>query len=184
MIRNRLAVAVILLACGGCSGGGGVTTASVLDNDGGEQGTQTALDKNDPTSRAFQVATVSARAVKCGYNFDPMKLRADFLAAEMTQPDAQANMANVEKTYDATYNGVTKGVAKQGDEYCSPAKTKDIKRDLNRHLAGDYTPTQRKVAKAPEQGLFSGFFDGGLEPESGPKWGSQEWWDKQQDKVN
>ena len=30
----------------------------------------------DPTSRAFQVGSTSARAVKCGYNFDPNKLRA------------------------------------------------------------------------------------------------------------
>jgi hypothetical protein len=177
-----MAFAAILLALAGCSNGGGVTTASVLSKDGGGEPIQ---PKNDPTSRAFQVATVSARAVKCGYNFDPAKLRSNFLAAEATQPDAAANMANIEKTYDVTYNGITKAVAQQGDDYCSEKKTAEIKNDLSRHLAGDYTPSPRKVAAAPaDQGLFSGFFDGGLEPENGPKFGSQDWWDKQSDKVN
>lgn len=181
MIGKRLAFAAILLTLGGCSGGGGVTTASVLEKDGG----QPVQPKNDPTARAFQVATVSARAVKCGYNFDPAKLRSTFIASEATRADAQTNMANVEKTYDVTYNGITKAVATQGDEYCSAKKTKGIKEDLNRHLAGDYTPSPRQVASAPaDQGMFSGFFDGGLEPEQGPKFGSQDWWDKQKDKVN
>ena len=35
-----------------------------------------------PVDRALHIATTSARAQKCGYNFDPARLRESFLAAE------------------------------------------------------------------------------------------------------
>jgi len=92
---------------------------------------------NDTTSRAIQVGSTSARALKCGFNFDPVKLRTQYLAA-----DAAANPADAEKiskAYDIAFNGVSKAVATQGESYCSEGKTGQIKEALNRHLAGDYT---------------------------------------------
>lgn len=92
---------------------------------------------NDTTSRAIEVGSTSARALKCGFNFDPAKLRTQYLAA-----DGAANPADAEKiakAYDIAFNGVSKAVATQGESYCSAGKTGQIKEALNRHLAGDYT---------------------------------------------
>jgi hypothetical protein len=100
------------------------------------------------------VGATAARASKCGYNFDANKLRANFLAAEQMQAPG-ADQTNVQKTYDTAYAGVSKAAAEKSD-YCSEAKTKDIKADLTRHLAGDYSPAPPKP-EAPEDGLFSGW---------------------------
>ncbi len=95
-------------------------------------------DYNTPTNRALQVAGTSARAQKCGYNFDPVKLRTQFLAAESaTDP---ASIDQLSKIYDTAYNGVTKAIAGQGENYCSKDKVATIKSALTRHLAGDYVP--------------------------------------------
>jgi hypothetical protein len=148
-----LTLALVAVALGGCSlGSSSLSTGSLLSD--GKPATPTA----DPPARAFQVGTASARAVKCGFNFDPGKLKANYLAYEKQQAPGQ-DTAKIERIYDVSFNGVAKAVAAEGD-YCSDAKTRKIKADLTRHLAGDYTPN------APEEeqdsgGLFSGWGSGG-----------------------
>lgn len=132
---------------------------------------------SDPTSRAFQVGSTAARAVKCGYNFDPVKLRTNFLSTEAATVTA-GDIPRIEKVYDTAYNGVSRAVATQPN-YCSPEKTADIKTNLTRHLAGDYTPPV--VKKKPEEpGWFS---DWGGAQDKGPKFGSDNWWEKQTDAL-
>lgn len=139
--------------------------------------------KSDPTSRAFQVGSTSARAVKCGYNFDPAKLKGQFLAAETAAGVPVADIGKVEKIYDVSFNGISRGIAEKAD-YCSDEKSKEIKADLTRHLAGDYTPKQKKVVAQKDEGMFSGFFDGGDDTvDNGPKMGTPEWWEKQKEKA-
>jgi len=140
-------------ALASCSGASGLSTASLFGTDEKPKATGPV---NDPTARAFQVGTASARAVKCGFNFDPAKLKATYLMYESKQPGGTVNLAKVEKIYDVSYNGVAKAVAEQAD-YCSDAKTTVVKADLNRHLKGDYTPRPRQ--KVVEEGLFSGWGD-------------------------
>jgi hypothetical protein len=142
-----------------------------------------AAPPSDPASRAFQVGSTSARAVKCGYNFDPAKLKSQYLAAEATR--GTADLAKTEKAYDISFNGISRGISEKQD-YCSEAKSKEIKTDLTRHLAGDYEPRQKQqVAKKEEEGgMFSGFFDAGDDAvDNGPKIGTTEWWEKQKEKA-
>lgn len=107
-------------------------------------------DNNTPTNRAFTVGATAARATKCGYNFDPVKLRTQFLASEAaTDP---AGTESVGRAYDTAFNGVTKAIAGQGEGYCSRQKLATIKDSLTRHLAGDYTPPP--PAPVEEDGLF------------------------------
>jgi hypothetical protein len=141
-------LALVALVLAGCSGSSGLTTASLLGDD------KPKGPVNDAPARAFQVGTVSARAVKCGFNFDPAKLKLNYLAYERQQPTT-TDIAKIERMYDVSFNAVAKAVASQG-EYCSDAKTKVIKADLGRHLAGDFTPS----AAPPQQddgSLFSGW---------------------------
>lgn len=146
-----LAAACLLLA--GCSGSTGLTTGSLFGGSSAPAKAAPPQVKNDPTSRAFQVGTVSARAVKCGYNFDATRLKANFLAAEAAQGTPVSELGNVERTYDVAYNGVTKAIAAQA-QYCSERKTAEIKQDLTRHLAGDYTPSPPRAAPQEDDGLF------------------------------
>jgi hypothetical protein len=104
-----------------------------------------------PEERATQVGATSARAQKCGYNFDPAKLKANYLASEMQAGTPAAQMAKVDKVYDLMFLQVRAAIAGEAG-YCNDAKTKEIKADLTRHLAGDYSPPQQKVAESG--GLF------------------------------
>ena len=179
MLGHRLFILGAALAVGGCSGSSGLSTGSLFGGSP-EPAAAPAVAANpagDPTSRAFQVGATAARAVKCGYNFDPVKLKTNFLANETVSVTA-ADVPRVEKVYDTAYNGVAKAVAGQAD-YCNPARTAEIKASLTRHLAGDYSPAQAKKETA-EPGWFSNWGAGG---DKGPSFGSDNWWEKQKDAV-
>jgi len=124
------------------------TTGSLF---GGAQATP-QVAQNDSVSRALDVGANSARAIKCGYNFDPAKLRGQFLSFETTANAADAG--KLAQIYDTAFNGVSKAVATKRDDYCTADKTAAIKEALNRHLAGDYTPTPPKPVEE-EDGYFS-----------------------------
>ena len=144
--------------CVGLSGCGAsipnLTTGSLFGGDAAKAAAPQPA--NDPTSRAMQVGTTAARAVKCGFNFDAQKLRTQFLAAEAPTLTNPADAAKLNQIYDVSFNGISKAVAEQGESYCSQAKTQRIKEALNRHLAGDYTPAPPEPV-ADDGGLFGGF---------------------------
>lgn len=153
---RRIAILGLTILLAGCSGSASsLTTGSLFgggDTQTGEKADAASTPPaGDATSRAFQVGSVSARAVKCGYNFDPAALKAKFLATEASQGASPELIVRAEKIYDIAYNGVWKGVASQKN-YCSPARTKQIQADLQRHLAGDYKPSKRKTVKAESSG--------------------------------
>ena len=142
--------------------------------------TEPALRPVTPTDRVFQVAAVTARAKKCGYNFDPDRLKATYFAAEAKLGTPPTEIANLEKVYTVAYNGVSK-VANTEADYCSEKKTGEIKTDLARLLAGDFNPPPKKVV-AQQDSIFDTLFSGDA-GENGPAYGSQEWWDKQAEKA-
>lgn len=130
------AAAVIVSACS--SGGPGVTTGSLF---GGGKAKQA-----DPAGeRAIQVALTSARATQCGYNFNPAKLKASYLAYEQAQGGSADQIAKLERSYDYTIGSASKKMANP-DEYCSDDQTAKIKSDLTRHMAGDFALSQRAQA--------------------------------------
>lgn len=151
-----ISLALVVAALTGCSAAPSLTTGSILG--GPEKPAPPAGPVNDPTMRAFQVGMVSARAIKCGFNFDPAKLKTNYLSYERTMTPG-GDLAKVEKIYDVSFNGVAKAVAGQSD-YCSDEKTKAIKADLSRHLAGDYTPAEQPKEAADSAGIFESLFSG------------------------
>lgn len=175
MKRTTLTLLFGCLALGACSGNQTLTNISTGSLFGGakppEAGSTQAVAAaappvSTPTDRAFQVGSVTARATKCGYNFDPAKLKANYMAYETSMGLAPADTGKIEKIYTVAYNGITKAAASDPN-YCNEKKTKEIKEDLSKLLAGDYTPTQRKVAAAEQdEGLFGGLFGGGSDGDS------------------
>ena len=69
----------------------------------------------------MEVGATSARAIKCGYNFDPAKLKNQFLTAETAANPADA--AKLLRSTILTFNGISKALAAKGADYCSKAKT-------------------------------------------------------------
>ncbi|HEX2843236.1 hypothetical protein [Hyphomicrobium sp.] len=198
---HRPVLAVMMLAAAGLAGcsSNGVSTASILGTAptpppvagaapaAGQPGVTPVaapVPQSSPTDRAFQVGTVSARAVKCGYNFDAAKVKTAFLAQETQRGTPPDQLVNVEKVYAVAYGGVTKAAAAD-DNYCSDRKTETIKADLARLLAGDFEPPQKAIVaqkKDDDDGFFGGLFDGSSS-ESGPGFGSGDWWEKQAEKA-
>lgn len=116
--------------------------------------------KNDPTTRTLQVARIAARAQRCGFNFDPQRLKANFMASEGAQPGADvAELGKLDQVYNSAFNGTLKAVTKDAD-YCSDVRTAHIKGELGRHLAGDFTPGT--PFKDPNEKADTGLFSGGL----------------------
>lgn len=150
MRHLRPLMALIGIALAGCSG---ASTPSLT----GAAGAAPAVP-NDPVSRAFQVGTASSRAMKCGFHFDPAKLKAAFLAAEAAAGATPEDMARIEKNYDVSATVLTRTVA-QEENYCTSFKL--IKADLTRHLAGDFTPGPPHPKEEQEEG---GLFDFALKP--------------------
>lgn len=126
---------------GGCS-----NTASDLLSTGSLFSSKPAQPAAAPaataTDRAIQVGAVSARAQKCGYFFDPAKLRANFLAAETAQGLTPEQVAKLGQDYDTVLARVAAAIAKDAG-YCGGGKTAEIKGDLGRHLAGDFAPPKK-----------------------------------------
>ncbi len=142
---------LLLAAAGlgaGCSGGAsGLLTGSTpaaADAPG-------TLTNEDPVARPIAVAWTSARAQRCGFYFDPAKLRSSYLAFEARQPGA--DLAKAEKTYDSTFQTIRQRVGSEPD-YCTDAKSADIKKDLTRHLAGDFKPDFPKPKVVESCGFF------------------------------
>ncbi|MBS0250416.1 MAG: hypothetical protein JSR78_05060 [Proteobacteria bacterium] len=156
-MRNAklILIALATFALGGC--GASLpqlpTTGSLL---GGSNSAKENRDPNDPVARAMGVAATSARALKCGYNFDPGKLKSQYLAYETAAAPTLGD--KLSSVYDTAFNGVTKAIAakEQEEDYCTPDRTGRIKEALNRNLAGDYSPPP---SEAPEDsgGIFSGW---------------------------
>src|SRR5690606_27261155 len=122
------AVAVLAGTLSACSGGSGLTTASLL-------GTPEKPPIDEPTERALHSAAISARATKCGYNFNPTKLRESFLASEAANGATPEQMAKLGQSYDFTVTTVSKQISNP-EEYCSESKTREVSAQLNKQLAG------------------------------------------------
>jgi hypothetical protein len=166
-----LAAAAGVAACS--SGASGLITGStqVVDTDapGG-------ITNESPLARPIGVAWTSARAKRCGFYFDPQKLRTSYLAFEAKQSNGE-QLAKSEKTYDTTYQVISQRISGE-PEYCSDKKGADIKAELARHLKGDFAPNFPKPKVVESCGFFG---CGSGEPEQ--KLESKTFWEER-DKKN
>jgi hypothetical protein len=167
---NRFArgVASALLLAGTALHAGCGNSASGLTTGSAEA--PGALGNADPMARPVAVAWTSARAKRCGFYFDPAKLKINYLSYERTQGTGNEQLGNIEKAYDTSFKTTSDRIS--GDAgYCSDRKGLEIKADLQRHLAGDYTPNlppPKPVAKC-------GFF-GCAESVSDKPFSSKDFW--------
>ncbi len=143
------AVLAVGLLLAGCSNSG-LTTSSLLAGNQPAAGAAAPAAPIDPLARPVHVATTSAQAVKCGFFFDPQKLRANLMVVEAQGGVEQAGKA--EKAYDTTFRLLSDKLRGEG-EYCTDERTTEIKARLQRHLAGDFAPPAPKP-KPADDGWF------------------------------
>ena len=162
---RAIQAALLLLANitnAGCSNGTAITTSITPTPNLAEAA------KPDARSRPLAVAWTSARAKRCGFSFDPNKLRTLYLGYEAKQGATNEDYAKIEKAYDASYRLTLEKVASDPN-YCTEQKQRQIKADLERHLIGDYSanlPPPKAAGNSDEP------FDGNKfwrEKESEPK---------------
>ncbi len=163
-----LASSALLAACSGS----GLSTASIT---GQSAETKSALPPaptavTDPRRRAIRVAEISARAEKCGFNFDASRLRTNYLASEVQGGLDAAQVAQVTAVYDKAREVTWREVA--GDEgYCYGSRPAQVKADLTKVLANDFVFLEQP--KKNEQGFFAGLMDSpGRNDRINPGWAS------------
>ena len=159
---------MLYTGCGNSSAG--LTTASngLLPADA-----PAALTNEDAMARPVAVAWTSARAKRCGFYFDPAKLKTSYLAYESKQGATGEQYAKIEKAYDTSYRVTSEKISLDTD-YCTERKGLDIKADLERHLVGDYTPNLPKPKPIASCG-FWGCQSSGDDPFSSKKfWTDQD----------
>jgi hypothetical protein len=142
---RAIQAALLLLAYttnAGCSNGTAAITTSITPtaNTTGITPTPNLAEaaKPDTMSRPLAVAWTSARAKRCGFSFDPDKLRTLYLGYEAKQGATNEGYAKIEKAYDASYRLTLEKVSSDPN-YCTEQKQRQIKADLERHLIGDYS---------------------------------------------
>ena len=138
-IARLLAAASLLAAFSACG--------TVDRFRGPKEGASTEIDARsvapqDPLARPIQVAWTSARASHCGFVFNPDQFRSNFMAAEVRAGASPEQMQKIEQAYDYTLQSVTKTI-RDNLNYCNKDRTAAIRRDLNRYLSGDYSPSAR-----------------------------------------
>ena len=161
-----LACTALHTGCGNSTAGLTTSSTSVLPPDA-----PAAVSNDDPMARPVAVAWTSARAKRCGFYFDPAKLRTSYLAYEARQASGE-QYAKIEKTYDTTYKTTSEKVSQDVD-YCSDRKALEIKTDLERHLAADYSPNLPKPKIVASCGVF------GCAPSQDENFNSKKFWTDQ-----
>jgi hypothetical protein len=142
-------------------------------------GDNPGITKADPMARPVQVAWTSARAQKCGFNFDPAKLKAIYLAAEQRQGVQPAQLASYERAYDMTVTRVRDNI-RSPQEYCTDRQSGAIKADLTRHLAGDYAPNFPADRALAQKTLWEQFAGN----EAADKFDNRKIWQQLEDRKN
>lgn len=149
MTQLRNVCLALTVACGlsACSGDSSVSTGSLL----GLSKAPPPVD--EPTERALHSAAISARAAKCGYNFDSNRLREAYLASEAAAGATPEQMAKLGQSYDFTRATVSKQIANP-EEYCTDNTTRTVSAALTKQLAGDF-----KAPKKPPLPKSAGWWD-------------------------
>lgn len=151
---NRFALLLAVastLALSACGNGSSLTTGSLF---GSSSEAKVAAPSDPRVDRALEAGATSARASKCGYNFDQAKLRNSYISYEKAQGGSPEELAKAEKTFDYTRTSILAKIAEE-EGFCSEGKTKDIKANLTRYLAGDFSATPRKTLVDVPSGWFN-----------------------------
>lgn len=148
MKPTRLVTLGIALTLAGCSSSGG---GSGFFSTGSTAPPAAKPFFNDPDTRTMQVAWNSVRAEKCGFQLNSEKLRTDYFAWEAQLGTDPTVLAKLNGDYDRSRALVAERVRPQPvTAYCTDAQVAEIRRFIQRYMAGDFsaTPVKQQIAEA------------------------------------
>lgn len=153
-MRDKTSTILCLLSLAGmlagCGIGSSLSTGSVL---GGSQTAAAPAPKPiSPSERALYVGATVARAQRCGFYFEPEQVKASYIAAESQAGTPPEIVQKATKEFDFTRQSILAAAAKD-EAYCTEGRTREVKAALNRQLAGDFNPPQKR------QDVNIGLFD-------------------------
>ncbi|MEZ5924159.1 MAG: hypothetical protein R3D57_07215 [Hyphomicrobiaceae bacterium] len=140
---HLIASAALALWLAGCSSSGGSGFFST-----GSTAPPAKPFFNDPDTRTTQVAWNSVRAQKCGFQIEPSKLKAGYLAWEAQLGTDQTVLVKLDGDYDRIRALVAERVAPQPvAEYCTDAQVAETRKFIQRYMAGDFsaTPVAKRI---------------------------------------
>lgn len=141
MTSARLIALGIALALAGCSSSGGGSGFFST----GSTSPPAKPFFNDPDTRTMQVAWNSVRAEKCGFQLNSERLRADYFAWEAQLGTDQTVLAKLNSDYDKSRALIAERVRPQPVAvYCTDAQVAEIRRFVQRYMAGDFSATPVK----------------------------------------
>lgn len=139
-----LTVACLAGLLAGCGAGSSLTTGSLFGGGDKIEPSQAQAPKPvTPSERALYVAATVARAQRCGFYFEPEQVKASYLAAESQAGTPPELMQKVTREFEFTRQSIITAAAKD-EAYCTEGRTREVKAALNRHLAGDFNPPQKR----------------------------------------
>jgi len=142
ILRSAAAIAILAVALGPLSACGTVSRIKGTEDGASTEKEARQIAPDDPLARPTQVGWTSARASRCDFIFNPEQLRANFLGSEQAMGRSPEEMQKIEKAYDYTRESVLATI-NDNPSYCNKERTDAIRLDLNRYLAGDYSPKAR-----------------------------------------
>jgi hypothetical protein len=141
-----LALAAVL--GGGCGSGSSLAEASRPTLASSEPAAPAG--RSVASGRATRVAVTSACAQAYGYPHDAVKLRASYLSFEMKQGANRAQLADIEKTYDAA----TADARGRQDSVCSGWDGDELRGDVRRYQAGNFSQRSAPANASFDQKAF------------------------------
>lgn len=147
--RPFVIAALAALPLAGCSGPGGF---------GGLQTGSTPAPEpafvDNAQARVMQTALTSVTAEKCGFNVDQARLKTSYLTYEAASGTSSESLASIDRSYDKIRSLVRPRVLAIPD-LCSEARVSEIRTDVTRYLAGDFSAKPRKAAVVVEAPMVS-----------------------------
>ena len=171
-IHSLILITVVSGLLAGCGASAGMSTGSLF----GASNTNAPPKPVTPMDRTIYVASTTAKAQRCGYYFDPVQLKSNYLASETQAGLAPADLQKLSQAYDKVHKQISVS-AGASENYCNSGVNHQVKAALNRQLAGDFTPPSSKPKVGPT--LFDKLNQGGQEK----KFDGQDVFDRAEGKI-
>ncbi len=149
-LKMLVVVTIFMSACSSNEGKSNFSLSSLVGGEkNAEQAEASPQAGQGKFARPIQVAWTSARAEKCGFFFKPGQLKSYLLTHERKQGASSEQIQKIEQAYNYTRNTISKKL-KTIEKYCTRKRVAEIRTDLKRHLAGDFSPNQKPPEKIVE----------------------------------
>jgi len=139
----------LLIGAAALHSGCGSNSTSILGASSTSSAPVTSTFVPDVTGRPEQVAFISACGQAYGFAHDSGKLRTAYLAYEAKRGAGPAQLGDIQKAYDTTYQAIG-ALGHRQASFCSTKDGETVKSELRRYTSGFFEPRSPVPAAASE----------------------------------